>query len=71
MHHSMPPHFRKTLLSLAACALLSPQTASALDLMQAPPGTVQPYVAPNVILSLDDSTSMDAKDMVLKDPTKP
>ncbi len=71
MHHSMPPHFRKTLLSLAACALLNPHTASALDLTQAPPGTVQPYVAPNVILSLDDSTSMDAKDMVLTDPTKP
>lgn len=71
MHHSTPPHFRKTLLSLAACALLSPHTASALDLMQAPPGTVQPYVAPNVILSLDDSGSMDGKDMVLKDPSKP
>ena len=42
MHHSMPPHFRKTLLSLAACALLNPHSASALDLMQAPPGTVQP-----------------------------
>ena len=71
MHHSTPPHFRKTLLSLAACALLNPHSASALDLMQAPPGTVQPYVAPNVILSLDDSGSMDEKDMVLTDPSKP
>ena len=66
-----PLHLRPTLLALAACAALSPHAAWALDLMQAPPGTVQPYVAPNVILSLDDSTSMKAKDMVLKDPTKP
>jgi len=28
------------------------------DLAQSPPGTVEPYVAPNVILSLDDSPSM-------------
>lgn len=71
MHHNAPPHFRKTLLSLAACALLNPYTASALELTQAPPGTVQPYVAPNVILSLDDSGSMSGKDMILQYPDKP
>jgi len=51
-------HFRKSLLALAAGAALLPQTALAIDLAQAPPATVQPYVAPNVILSLDDSSSM-------------
>ena len=66
-----PPRFRKTLLALAAGAALAPHSAWALDLATAPPGTVMPYVAPNVILSLDDSTSMDEKDMVLQDPSKP
>lgn len=66
-----PPRFRKTLLALAAGAALAPHSAWALVLATAPPGTVQPYVAPNVILSLDDSDSMDKKDMVLTDPSKP
>ena len=66
-----PPHFPKNILALAAIAMLTPQGSWALDLLQAPPGTVQAYVAPNVILSLDDSGSMDTKDMILKDPTKP
>ena len=66
-----PPRFRKTLLALAAGAALAPHSAWALDLATAPPGTVMPYVAPNVIISLDDSTSMDEKDMVLQDPSKP
>jgi len=57
------PHFRKSLLALAASAALLPQAALALDLTQAPPATVQPYVAPNVILSLDDSNSMTGKDI--------
>ena len=65
------PHFPKNILALAAIAMLTPQGSWALDLLQAPPGTVQAYVAPNVILSLDDSGSMDTKDMILKDPTKP
>ena len=59
-----PPRFRKTLLALAAGAALAPHSAWALDLATAPPGTVMPYVAPNVILSLDDSDSMDKKDML-------
>ncbi|WP_027016851.1 pilus assembly protein [Comamonas composti] len=60
MHRTMPPRFRKNLLALAVGAALGPQMALALDLAQAPPGTTEPYVAPNVILSLDDSTSMNA-----------
>ena len=55
---AVKPRFRKTLLALAASAALLPQAAPALDLTQAPPATVEPYVAPNVILSLDDSGSM-------------
>lgn len=57
-------NFRKNLLTLAVLATLAPQSSWALDLLQAPPGTVQAYVAPNVILSLDDSTSMNTKDMI-------
>ena len=60
----MPPshrhRFPKSLIALAAGAALAPQGAWALDFSHAPPGTVVPYVAPNVILSLDDSTSMNA-----------
>lgn len=71
MPRHTPPRFRKTLLALAAGAALAPHSTWALDLATAPPGTVLPYVAPNIILSLDDSTSMDEKDMVLQDPSKP
>lgn len=76
MHPHAPSRtrFKKTLLASLIGAALLPQGAMAtLDFAQAPPGTVEPYVAPNVILSLDDSTSMDGKDMmgVLTDPTKP
>lgn len=35
------------------------QSGWAVDLAFSPPGTVEPYVAPNVIITLDDSTSMD------------
>lgn len=52
------PRFRKTLLALAASSVLAPHTIWALDLTQAPPGTVEPYVRPNVIISIDDSGSM-------------
>lgn len=54
----LPHHFSRTLLALAACAALAPHAAWALDLVQSPPGTAQPYVAPNVIISIDDSGSM-------------
>ena len=49
---------RKTILALAASAALAPPAALAIDLVQAPPGTVEPYVRPNVIISIDDSGSM-------------
>ncbi|OWG17131.1 hypothetical protein KDK82_0597 [Delftia sp. K82] len=54
------PHqlFSRTLLSCAAATALLPQGAWALDLAQSPPGTKEPYVAPNVIISIDDSGSM-------------
>ena len=72
MPRNLSPRFRKTLLALAAGAVLTPHGGAwALELATAPPGTVVPYVAPNVILSLDDSTSMDAKDMVLKGIQQP
>lgn len=60
MHRSLPSHFQKKLLVLVICASLAPHGVWALDLVQSPPGTQEPYVAPNVILSLDDSTSMNA-----------
>lgn len=50
---------RPTLLAVAVSAALVPHVAKALDFAQAPPGTVQPYVRPNVIISVDDSGSMD------------
>ncbi len=53
------PRFRKTLLALATGAALAPHGAWALTLAEAPPGTVEPYVTPNVIISIDDSGSMD------------
>ena len=58
MPRTPAPRFRKTLMAVAAGAALVPYSAWALDLAQAPPGTVEPYVRPNVILSLDDSGSM-------------
>lgn len=51
---------RKNIIALAVSAALSPFGANAIQLSEGPPGTVMPYVAPNVILSLDDSTSMNA-----------
>ena len=59
MPRNPSPRFCKTLLALAASAALAPHGAWALDLTQSPPGTVEPYVAPNVIISIDDSGSMD------------
>ncbi|MEZ5629796.1 MAG: PilC/PilY family type IV pilus protein [Burkholderiaceae bacterium] len=59
MSHNTPSRFRRTVLAVAASATVAPFSAHALDLAQAPPGTVEPYVAPNVIISVDDSGSMD------------
>lgn len=52
-------HFKKTLIAMAVGAALAPHASWALDFAQSPPGTVEPYVAPNVIISVDDSGSMD------------
>ena len=60
-HHRMPNRLRcrKSLLALAAGAALLPSGAWAeLDLAQSPPASVKPYVAPNVIMSFDNSGSM-------------
>jgi len=59
MNNTIPRHFRKNLLALAICAVAAPHAAWALDLASGPPGTKEPYVAPNVIISIDDSGSMD------------
>ncbi|WP_287983729.1 PilC/PilY family type IV pilus protein [Diaphorobacter sp.] len=59
MPRNTSPQFRKTWLALAASAALAPHGVWALDLATAPPGTKEPYVAPNVIISVDDSGSMD------------
>lgn len=59
MPRTAAPHFRKNLLALAASAALTPCGVWALDLAESPPGTVEPYVRPNVIISVDDSGSMD------------
>ncbi|WP_027995761.1 pilus assembly protein [Simplicispira psychrophila] len=61
MPRHTPPRFRKTLLAMAVGAALAPWSAWAIDLAEAPPGTVEPYVRPNVIISIDDSGSMDWK----------
>ncbi len=58
MPRTAAPRFRKSLLALAAGAVLTPYSAWALDLAEAPPGVVEPYVRPNVIISVDDSGSM-------------
>lgn len=59
LHEHM--HLQKSLLASMIGMALAPTTGYALDLAQSPPGTIEPYVAPNVILSLDDSTSMNTK----------
>lgn len=59
MPRTVAPRFRKHLIALAASAALAPCSTWALDLSESPPGTVEPYVRPNVIISVDDSGSMD------------
>lgn len=61
MPRTRTPQFRKNLIALAACAALAPQGALALDLVQEPPipTSKSSYIAPNVIISVDDSGSMD------------
>ena len=64
--------FPKNLITLAIVAAFSPQIANALVLVEEPPipKSTSTYVAPNVILSLDDSTSMEAKDMIKNTKTR-
>lgn len=57
-YKDMPRIHRKNLIALAAAAMLMPCGAWALDLAQSPPGSSEPYVRPNVIISIDDSGSM-------------
>lgn len=60
----MPRHtpFKATLLASLVGTALSPAVSWAQylfwNLAQSPPATLEPFVAPNVILSLDDSGSM-------------
>lgn len=58
MHNTIPRRFRKNLLALGICTIVAPHTAWALGLANVPPGIKEPYVAPNVIISIDDSGSM-------------
>lgn len=60
MTHTMPPQFRKNLLALALGAALAPTASWALELVQEPPlpTSKSAFVAPNVIISIDDSGSM-------------
>lgn len=55
-----PPQFRKNLLALAVGAALTPTGSWALNLVQEPPlpTSRSAFVAPNVIISVDDSGSM-------------
>lgn len=57
--HSTHSLFHKHSIALAAVAALTSTGALALDLAQSPPGKLNPYVAPNVIITIDDSGSMD------------
>lgn len=57
--HHLP--FSKNLMAIAVGAALTPSAAWALDLVQEPPlpTSRSAFVAPNVIISVDDSGSMD------------
>lgn len=59
MPSSPQNYFNKSLPAISVLILFTPSITLALDLAQSPPGTVDPYVAPNVIISIDDSGSMD------------
>lgn len=48
----------RSIIAIAVLIATLPNKIWAIELAQSPPGKVDPYVAPNVILSLDNSTSM-------------
>lgn len=52
------PFFQKNAIALAVIYAAFPSAVWALNLAETPPSTVEPYIAPNLILSLDDSGSM-------------
>lgn len=56
--NKIPRRFRRSMLALAACTAVAPNATWALGLASVPPGTQESYVAPNVIISIDDSGSM-------------
>ena len=58
MIKTLPNKYRMTVIALAVSSVFLPGIANAVDLATAPPGVVTPYVAPNVIVSIDDSGSM-------------
>lgn len=66
------PYFNKNIIALAAAAVFLPSSALALEFVQEPPvpKSTSTYVAPNIILSLDDSTSMNEKDMIKNTKTR-
>ncbi|MGB6100552.1 MAG: PilC/PilY family type IV pilus protein [Comamonas sp.] len=61
MPRTKPFPYKKNLLAFAIGAALAPATSWALDLVQEPPlpTSKSAFVAPNVIISIDDSGSMD------------
>ncbi len=60
MPRTAAPQFHKSLIALAVGTALSPSGAWAVDLVQSPPlpTSKSAFVAPNVIISVDDSGSM-------------
>ncbi len=59
--NNIPRHFEKKILALAVATLFLPHSAQALNLVQEPPipKASSTYVPPNIIISVDDSGSMD------------
>jgi len=51
-------YFKKSLIAIAVITFFTSSSTHALDFAQSPPGTLDSYVAPNVIISIDDSGSM-------------
>lgn len=51
--------FHRTIFTSSIIIFFTPHHVLAIDFAQSPPSAIQPYVAPNVIISIDDSGSMD------------
>lgn len=50
--------FHRTIFTSSIIIFFTPHHVLAIDFAQSPPSAIQPYVAPNVIISIDDSGSM-------------